>query len=442
MDQRQLNNGDDELDGTEIELIYGMRGGLATEDDPFGEFQRILDIQGLATEDNPFGGQTTEDDPFGEFQRILDIQGLATEDDPFGEFQRILDIQGLATEDDPFGELKRILDIKGLATEDDTFGDADGNAPHLRKAIMKFEADLNKPAPHDPDITAARVSRAYKSYDGTIRSLSSMTEELEAERTSLLEKCNEKKARDDPPVEEILYPRINYIEEKLRCAYVVLEILGKVFNILFLWRRNLKIQKLRSELHDRLELLRQLKTIICLLYALLNKIGGQDHGSQCDMGTIQILLIRSGVEANPGPPRHWKDLLTTEQNLGILSSHIGKCWQYYSDRLGLIEEDRDVIVAKYPESTQLQIYHMLKQAARLPHNQNMGTMLTLLEKCAEEFVDMRVDWDMIEYYFADAVGIAEEPSNERDGKGGPSSRGLKRKLNIQSGEMSVKIQRV
>ncbi|WAR29349.1 hypothetical protein MAR_002917 [Mya arenaria] len=182
---------------------------------------------------------------------------------------------------------------------------------------MKFEADLNKPAPH--------------------------------ERTSLLEKCNEKKARDDPPVEEILYPRINYIEE---------------------------------------------------------------------------------------------NLLTTEQNLGILSSHIGKCWQYYSDRLGLIEEDRDVIVAKYPESTQLQIYHMLKQAARLPHNQNMGTMLTLLEKCAEEFVDMRVDWDMIEYYFADAVGIAEEPSNERDGKGGPSSRGLKRKLNIQSGEMSVKIQRV
>ncbi|XP_052785838.1 uncharacterized protein LOC128221325 isoform X3 [Mya arenaria] len=240
--------------------------------------------------------------------------------------------------------------------------------------------------------------------------------------------------------------RLVALDKEIRRTQESPDDLDTVISELQVMLKDLDEKNLKSELRNRIKLIRLIKLVICLLYALLNRSGRQRHGSQCNLGTVLILLFRSGVEANPGPgpPRNWKDLPTTVRHLGILSSQIANGWEYYADRLGLTEDDRDVIVAKYPR-TQMQIYHMLKLAALLRPNMTMRTMLIILEECTEEFDDMVVAWEKLEDFFADEeeeILIAVQ-ANERDGEGenASSSRGLKRISNFELGESSVKIQR-
>ncbi|WAR30835.1 hypothetical protein MAR_033377 [Mya arenaria] len=155
-----------------------------------------------------------------------------------------------------------------------------------------------------------------------------------------------------------------------------------------------------NELMGKLEVLFELFLYVCLI--LETSTSKQTRRSKEDKCIVHILLLRSGVESNPGP-RTWIDYLRewdkpTQDDLMYLSGRIGNGWRHLGARLHLRQAQLDHIEHDH-KGMQNQIYHMLLESTKSGLEASLKDILLMLDVASTEF-SMTVDWDDITLRFA------------------------------------------
>ncbi|XP_052789703.1 uncharacterized protein LOC128224088 [Mya arenaria] len=155
-----------------------------------------------------------------------------------------------------------------------------------------------------------------------------------------------------------------------------------------------------NELMGKLEVLFELFLYVCLI--LETSTSKQTRRSKEDKCIVHILLLRSGVESNPGP-RTWIDYLRewdkpTKDDLMYLSGRIGNGWRHLGARLRLRQAQLDHIEYDH-KGMQNQIYHMLLESTKSGLEASLKDILLMLDVASTEFT-MTVDWDDITLRFA------------------------------------------
>ncbi|XP_052790235.1 uncharacterized protein LOC128224434 [Mya arenaria] len=142
---------------------------------------------------------------------------------------------------------------------------------------------------------------------------------------------------------------------------------------------------------------RLLSMILSIVSAqLLRRRSGEDL-------IVEIQLIRSGLESNPGP-RDWiaeipPEMPATDDDLAYLSNYIGKGWRHLGRKLGLGPARLDHIEHDFQRGGMRdQIFHMLLKVKAPPLEASLKDILETLDVIEAEF-SITVEWSELSLRF-------------------------------------------
>ncbi|WAR30825.1 hypothetical protein MAR_033367 [Mya arenaria] len=156
---------------------------------------------------------------------------------------------------------------------------------------------------------------------------------------------------------------------------------------------------------------RLLSMILSIVSAqLLRRRSGEDL-------IVEIQLIRSGLESNPGP-RDWiaeipPEMPATDDDLAYLSNYIGKGWRHLGRKLGLGPARLDHIEHDFQRGGMRdQIFHMLLKVKAPPLEASLKDILETLDVIEAEF-SITVEWSELSLRFKQENNIlALQAENE------------------------------
>ncbi|WAR30841.1 hypothetical protein MAR_033383 [Mya arenaria] len=192
-----------------------------------------------------------------------------------------------------------------------------------------------------------------------------------------------------------------------------------------------------NELMGKLEVLFELFLYVCLI--LETSTSKQTRRSKEDKCIVHILLLRSGVESNPGP-RTWIDYLRewdkpTKDDLMYLSGRIGNGWRHLGARLRLRQAQLDHIEYDH-KGMQNQIYHMLLESTKsgLEATNNGQEQQLMLRDVANPILARMVDVE-------NKIANLQAENRELKTKIATLER-VAQKRNAEEGETSTDVKRV
>ncbi|XP_052789086.1 uncharacterized protein LOC128223758 isoform X2 [Mya arenaria] len=227
---------------------------------------------------------------------------------------------------------------------------------------------------------------------------------------------------------------MSFSAEELNRCIAAMSPFGKIFRALFQkdihdvfrWAELLQLtseeEMIAAEARaDAIELInfkKRLKVLLelCLYLSLIleTSTSKQTRRSQEDKCIVHILLLRSGVESNPGPRTWIADVDGSRKpsyhDLCDLSSCIGNGWRHLGTRLFLKQAQLDHIEHDH-KGMQNQIYHMLLKSTMPPLEASLKDILMILDAASTEFM-MTVDWNDIALLFAN--NVQEQQLKPRD----------------------------
>ncbi|XP_052788211.1 uncharacterized protein LOC128223019 isoform X2 [Mya arenaria] len=168
------------------------------------------------------------------------------------------------------------------------------------------------------------------------------------------------------------------------------------------------------EFKERLKVLLELCLYLSLILETLTS--KQTRRSKEDKCIVHILLLRSGVESNPGPRTWIGDIdgcqKPSNDDLNHLSSCIGNGRRYLGESLCLSQAQLDHIEHDH-KGMQNQIYHMLRKGTMPPLEASLKDILMIIDDASTKYGDMiTVDWKGIALRFAN-IG-QEQPTIQRE----------------------------
>ncbi|WAR30843.1 hypothetical protein MAR_033385 [Mya arenaria] len=169
-----------------------------------------------------------------------------------------------------------------------------------------------------------------------------------------------------------------------------------------------------NDLMGKLEVLFELFLYVCLI--LETSTSKKTRRSKEDKCIVHILLLRSGVESNPGP-KTWiaeipPEMPAADDDIAYLSKYIGKGWQNLGRKLGLGPATLDHIEHDFHQGGMRdQIYHMLLKVKAPPLEATLKNILETLDIIEAEF-SITVEWSELSLRFKQEKILALQAENK------------------------------